>query len=717
MASKVLRVFLALVAGLALTARVTAAPAPCPGGTVAPRVVAVGDVHGSFDGLVEILTTSGLIDRAGHWSGGDTTLVQIGDLLDRGLDVRQVMDLLMRLQRESKKAGGQVICLLGNHDAMNLLGIQRDVNPQVYARFAGRRSENRQKAAWKKQVRVWEHRVAREGKVMTDIPEATRTEWLKTHPLGSFEYIDSLGPDGRYGRWLRSCPVAVLVGKTVFVHGGLSPVVRGLSLAEINQRAVAEVAEFKAARDALVKRKLAEPWASIEVVSLEADLEVERLAKELSDTERANRKNASYIQTLQAVRGWKDWTIMADDGPLWTRDAAEWDEHDHAAEMMQLIAGVGATRMVVGHTPEVGADIQMRFGNRVFLIDTGMLKSVFHGRPSALEICGDAVTAIYPEGRQVLIPPSSGPDTRGAAPAVPVGGEGREPDDPPAGASSEQAQAAPDGSRYRWLDINGAPLPFQDDADLERFLASAAVVAEQAIPVGVTKPLKVVLEKDGVRAHAAFKSVDEKRDYVEVQVLGRPRFFRTIHDYYLFDCAAYHLDRLLGLGRYPPAVPRAIGGRQGTVELWLEDTIMERTRHDRNLEPPDPDDFSKQREVMFVFDNIAGNTDTNNSGNSLIDRYWHLWLIDCSRCFVTLPAPLTLETVTGCERTLWKRLNEVTDEQIRTTLNPFLSRDELDALIKRRAAVVKHIAGLIQKNGEAAVLYDLKPPQATPAGW
>jgi hypothetical protein len=693
--SKVFRAFLALVATLALTTSAIAGAPPCPGGSAgASRIVAVGDVHGSFDGLVQILTTTGLIDRNQHWSGGEATLVQIGDLLDRGTGVRQVMDLLMRLQGESRKAGGRVICLLGNHEAMNLLGIERDVNPQVYGQFADRGSEGRQKTAWRTQVRVWEHRVAKRGQVIKDIPEATKTEWLKTHPPGSFEYIQALGPDGRYGRWLKTLPVAVLLGKTLFVHAGLSPVVRGLSVDELNRRAAVEIKEFEAARDALVKHKLAEPWASIEVVSLEADLEVERMLKDLTEQERAKRKNAAYIQTLQAVRGWKKWTIGDDDGPLWTRDADEWDEPGHDAEMAQLIAGVGAVRMVVGHTPQADGNIHMRFGKRVFLIDTGMLKSFFGGRPSALEICGDTVDAVYPGEREQLLPASGGTGGGGGGPSAQTG-----------------------RSPYRWLDVNGAPLPFQDDADIEHFLATANVVSEQQIPVGVTKPVKLVLEKDGVRAHAAFKTVDERRTYVEVQVLGHPRLFPTLHDYYLFDCAAYHLDRLLGLGRYPPAVPRVIAGRSGTVEMWIEDTITEKKRVERNLEPPDEQNFLRQRETMFIFDNIAGNTDTNNSGNSLIDRYWHVWFIDCSRCFVPQSAPLTLDTVTGCDRALWKRLHEVTDGQIRTALKPFLNRAELDAVIKRRSAVVKHIAGLIKKHGEAAVLYDLEPPPTGPVSW
>ncbi len=695
-----------LVVALALAAASATGTEPClAGGAAAQRIVSIGDVHGSYSGLVEILTATGLVDGDLHWTGGSTTLVQTGDLLDRGLEVRKVMDLLIRLQEESRAAGGRVICLIGNHEALNLLGIHRDVNPAAYARFAGRESEKRQKSAWRQQVRVWKQRVARSGRVMVGIPDETKVKWLESFPPGIFEYVDALGPEGTYGRWLRSCPVAVVIGKTLFIHGGLSPAVRGLTIDEFNRRMAAELAAFEAARSALVERDLAEPWAPLDVVSFEANQELERLHNQLSDRERARPKMAAYVQTLQAVLGWEDWLLMADDGPLWARSPSEWDEQEHTAEMAELIAGIGASRMVAGHTPQENARIRPRFGNRVFLIDTGMLQSEYGGRPSALEICGDAVTAIYPDEHQVLVAPGGAgqaADGREKAPQPKV-----EEDQPPA----TRARSS------QWLDAEGVPLPFQDDAEIERFLATAAVVSTQKIPVGITRPLKVMLEEDGVRAHAAFKYVDERRRYVSLVVGGRERLFPVLRDYHLFDCAAYRLDRLLGLRRVPPSVPREIDGRAGTVTLWLEKSIMEKQRRERNLQPPDPDGLAEQRAIMYVFDNIAGNTDSTNVGNALIDRYWNLWFIDCSRCFVTESTPLTLGTVTRCERHLWQRLNELTDQEIRTTLAPYLNTTEVKSVIKRRATVVAHLAALIDQLGEAAVLYDLKPPQTEPVDW
>src|SRR5229473_1013166 len=84
-------------------------------------VVAIGDVHGDFDDFVIILQRAGLIDAQHHWTGGRTTLVQVGDLLDRGPKPRAAMDLLMSLEKEAPKAGGRVVSLLGNHEMMNLM--------------------------------------------------------------------------------------------------------------------------------------------------------------------------------------------------------------------------------------------------------------------------------------------------------------------------------------------------------------------------------------------------------------------------------------------------------------------------------------------------------------------------------------------------------------------------------------------------------------------
>src|ERR1700719_227845 len=108
-------------------------------------LVAIGDVHGDFDDFVGILQRIGLTDKQNHWAGGKTTFVQTGDLLDRGPKPREVMDLMMALEKEAPQAGGRVVGLLGNHEVMNIMGDLRYVTPANYASFADGNSEKRRK--------------------------------------------------------------------------------------------------------------------------------------------------------------------------------------------------------------------------------------------------------------------------------------------------------------------------------------------------------------------------------------------------------------------------------------------------------------------------------------------------------------------------------------------------------------------------------------------
>ncbi len=85
-------------------------------------VVAVGDVHGDYDGFTELLLHAGLIDGRARWCGGSTTLVQMGDVVDRGPKPFEVQTLLDRLQREAPQSGGTVIRLIGNHEMELLKG-------------------------------------------------------------------------------------------------------------------------------------------------------------------------------------------------------------------------------------------------------------------------------------------------------------------------------------------------------------------------------------------------------------------------------------------------------------------------------------------------------------------------------------------------------------------------------------------------------------------
>ena len=99
-----------------------------------------------------------------------------------------------------------------------------------------------------------------------------------------------------------------------------------------------------------------------------------------------------------------------------------------------------------------------------------------------------------------------------------------------------------------WIGPSGDPLPFKTNAEIEEFLRTAKVVKIEEIPVGVTDPRKVWLEKDGVLAKACFRDVDifEKK-----AVLPKKGVRKNWRDCCMFECAAYELAKLLGLNNIP----------------------------------------------------------------------------------------------------------------------------------------------------------------------
>src|SRR5271165_6823248 len=362
------------------------------------RLVAVGDVHGAFDDFCLILKRAGLVDDQNHWTGGSATLVQMGDLVDRGPKSREAMDLVMRLESEAPKAGGKVVPLLGNHEVMNILGDLRYVPPQSYASFADNESERRRQAAYKEYA-AWyaNHAKLLVGLKQTALP-ATQEEWMAKHPPGFLEYREAFGPDGTYGKWIRHHATVVEIGGIIFVHGGISPVVATLSLEQINSQVKDELAEFDKAKRDLVSRKIILPFFTLPEIAVAAQAEL------LAERAPGAKPDAAYHNLLVRVLGFNGWLCMRDDSPLWFREYDSWSEQEGTPQIQKILAAYNATHIVGAHTVQKTAHIRSRFDGRVFLIDTGMLSSYWPGgRASALEISAGKFTALYPDGQEVLL--------------------------------------------------------------------------------------------------------------------------------------------------------------------------------------------------------------------------------------------------------------------------------------------------------------------------
>lgn len=382
-----------------------------------PRIVAIGDIHGAYDEFTRLLQQVGLVDDRHRWSGGSAIFVQTGDIADRGAQVREVWDLLMTLEQQADAAGGQVVALLGNHETMNLMRNVRDVGPGAYASFADGESEDRRQEAYQAYAKLSRDRIAVLGHTPPNLQ--TEEEWMATHPLGFVEYLEAIGPEGRYGRWLRSKPVVARVGDAMFMHGGIDPDLAPATLEDINKQARREIQTFDDFHRHLVDRKMILPFftfdESLEAAQLELASWVERLepvgppvpGRRPPVLESRDRDHINFLLNILNVG---TWSIVTPNGPVWFRGFARWPPEEGRSKVMGLLDQYSVSHFVVGHTILTGMRITARFGARVFLIDTGMLSSHYEGgRASALEIEGDRITAVYLDERIPLVDPATTP--------------------------------------------------------------------------------------------------------------------------------------------------------------------------------------------------------------------------------------------------------------------------------------------------------------------
>ncbi len=182
-------------------------PIPPPTRLDAPaRVVALGDIHGDIEAMRATLRLGDLIDDDDHWIGGETVVVQTGDQLDRGDDEREILHVLDRLADEAHAAGGLLLTLNGNHEAMNVELDLRYVTDGGWEDFADLAPPEAEQDA---ELLDWEE-----------------------HERGR---VAAFRPGGVYARLLARQNTVAVVGDTVFVHGGIHPEHAAWGLENINR--------------------------------------------------------------------------------------------------------------------------------------------------------------------------------------------------------------------------------------------------------------------------------------------------------------------------------------------------------------------------------------------------------------------------------------------------------------------------------------------------
>jgi hypothetical protein len=371
------------------------------------RIVAIGDIHGSIDGLKSILRTSGLTDNNNKWIGGRTQLVQTGDYTDRGEGTRAVLDLLMALEPQAKDAGGRAFVLLGNHEVMNLIGETRDVTREIFATFADANSEKRREQAWQDYAKLAAAKQAK-GEPVPSVLAQTREAWMTTHPPGYTEYKEAMSPKGKYGGWLRGKPIVAMIDGNIFMHAGINPLNAPARLEDLNTQTKDEIRRLDQFLDRLISMKLATRDFSLneilQVASSEIGLANARIAAAKAEGKELDRNklNLPFLLDAQEIMKVDTWLAVNPEGALWYRGLSTEPDDPAGGPFAALLTKYGAKRFVTGHTPQQGRSINVRFGGRAVLIDTGMLTTVYKGRASALEIAGDTLTAIYEDGKITL---------------------------------------------------------------------------------------------------------------------------------------------------------------------------------------------------------------------------------------------------------------------------------------------------------------------------
>jgi len=166
----------------------------------APRVVAIGDIHGAFPQFAASLETAGMAKRTSSegftltWTGGKDILVFTGDLTDRGLYTKQVYDAVMSLEKQADAAGGHVFPMFGNHEALLLNGT----------------------------TEKW-------AKTLTSYKKQWYQNTLDSFIKAGLDFHQAISPEGTYGSWIRRRPLFAVINGYMFVHGGLQAEPQGLT--------------------------------------------------------------------------------------------------------------------------------------------------------------------------------------------------------------------------------------------------------------------------------------------------------------------------------------------------------------------------------------------------------------------------------------------------------------------------------------------------------
>ena len=235
------------------------------------------------------------------------------------------------------------------------------------------------------------------------------------------------------------------------------------------------------------------------------------------------------------------------------------------------------------------------------------------------------------------------------------------------------------------------------------FLQHAKVVASKPEKKGKSDALHLTLSDGKVTYDASFQPIDERKMQGPGPRGGMELNFR---DYWGYNIAGYRIAKLLGIDDMVPVyTERSWNGTKGAISWRVADVQFdEADRYNQKIQPPDPDTWAKQMYKLRVMTQLFYDMDANLT-NVLITKDWKIWRIDFSRGFRLQHDLKDPKDLVQCDRQVLSKLRQLSYDQVFDATKPYLSKDEVKALIARRDKMVAYFDNLIAQKGESQVLY------------